>query len=324
VRAALVVLALVGCSSPSEQPVEPGDTGMTDAASVDTFVDDSIVVAETSAPDVLDAPASCGCAAYTDPVSRGTIGVTAVSELSGLAVSRAHPGVLWAHNDSGDTPRIFALGDAGAYLGEVTIRNATAVDWEDLALGPCASGACLYIADFGDNGMSRTNLAIYRVAEPNVENKPFATIAADAEKLPFAYPDGRWNAEALLVHPTTGELFIVTKGSTPGVYRFPTPLTPGVAATLVRVGAPAGLDGVVTGGDVSPCGDRVLLRTYSGLFEYSISAGKPAAGALLALPKKVPVAMETQGEAVAYRADGRGYLTASEGRGVALYATSCR
>ena len=32
-----------------------------------------------------------------------------VRESSGLAVSRAYPGVFWTHNDSGDRPRLYAL-----------------------------------------------------------------------------------------------------------------------------------------------------------------------------------------------------------------------
>ena len=35
-----------------------------------------------------------------------------LSESSGLAVSRAQPGVLWSHNDSGDGPNVYARGDA--------------------------------------------------------------------------------------------------------------------------------------------------------------------------------------------------------------------
>jgi len=321
-RLGAIVIVLLGCSSPSEVRNDPTDS----AVVIDTEIAETTTLDAADAFDAIDTADAtpCGCAAYSEPVAAGAIATGALDELSGLAGSRAHPGVIWAHNDSGDTPRIFAIGDTGASLGEVAIRNATAVDWEDLALGPCPSGSCLYIADFGDNGMARTNLAIYRIAEPNVENKPFATLSADAEKFPFAYPDGRWNAEALLVHPTTGEMVIVTKGSMAGVYRFPAPLTPGALATLVRVGAPAGLDGVVTGGDVSPCGDRALLRTYSGLFEYVIAPGKTAADALTGAPKRVPVRSEPQGEAVTYRADGLGYLTASEGTSVPLFATACR
>ncbi len=337
-RLSLVVL-LVACGGATETtPDEPSaDGAVTDGAFTDSAVTDS-AVAETESRDTgaavdtaapvdssVDTPAACGCASYTEPSSAGTISGGGVSEISGLALGRASPGVIWTHNDSGDSARLFALDTAGAILGELRVTGATAVDWEDIAIGPCAAGSCIYVGDFGDNGMARTNDALYRIPEPKLEPKPFAARSVAAEKIPFTYPDGRWNAEALLVHPTTGEIVIVTKGASPGVYRFPSPLTAGAAVVLKRVSTPAGLDGVVTGGDVSPCGDRALLRTYSSLFEYRLTTLADGLGDGLAkLPVKVPVGKEGQGEAVTYRADGRGYFTASEGSSVPLYATSCK
>ena len=82
----------------------------------------------------------------------GTLHSPRVTESSGVAASRAHPGVLWTHNDSGDDAYVYATDLAGADRGLVRIRGARAVDWEDIALGPCPTrrGACLYIADTGD------------------------------------------------------------------------------------------------------------------------------------------------------------------------------
>src|SRR5690606_11546671 len=100
-----------------------------------------------------------------------TIASEELTEASGLVASRAHPGVLWLHNDSGDGPRLFALTEQGALLGEVTIEGAQAHDWEDIALGsgPEAGKSYLYIADTGDNGASRDDVQIYRVEEPALD-----------------------------------------------------------------------------------------------------------------------------------------------------------
>src|SRR6266566_1484018 len=67
----------------------------------------------------------------------GTLHSPRVKESSGIAASRAHPGVLWTHNDSGDDAYVYATDLAGADRGVVRIRGARAVDWEDIALGPC-------------------------------------------------------------------------------------------------------------------------------------------------------------------------------------------
>ena len=99
----------------------------------------------------------------------GTLHSPRVKESSGIAASRAHVGVLWTHNDSGDDAYVYATDLAGADRGVVRVRGARAVDWEDIALGPCPTrrGTCLYIADTGDNEMARKSVVIYAVAEPD-------------------------------------------------------------------------------------------------------------------------------------------------------------
>ena len=110
------------------------------------------------------------CAAGSGTTS-GTVANPAIDELSGLAQSRAHPGVLWANNDSGDTARVYALGTDGADLGTVSVSGATAVDWEDLALGPGPGGTDhLYVGDTGGAGTpanARPTVTVYRFPEPD-------------------------------------------------------------------------------------------------------------------------------------------------------------
>src|SRR5882724_8681160 len=94
-------------------------------------------------------------------------------ESSGVAVSRAYPGVLWTHNDSGDRPYLYATDLRGSDRGALLVPGAENVDWEDIALGPCPTvtptippapnSACLYIADTGDNLQSRSGATIYAV-----------------------------------------------------------------------------------------------------------------------------------------------------------------
>ena len=69
-----------------------------------------------------------------------------IPEASGIAVSRNSPGVLWAHNDSREAV-VFALDVQGAVKGRVRVTNAQIDDWEDIAVGPCPKGSCLYVGD---------------------------------------------------------------------------------------------------------------------------------------------------------------------------------
>ena len=80
-----------------------------------------------SAADAADAGCDA-CGAYSVPASGGNITNPAVVELSGLAASRAHPGVFYAHNDSGDSPRFFAFDGSGATIGEFVLQGIAAVD----------------------------------------------------------------------------------------------------------------------------------------------------------------------------------------------------
>jgi hypothetical protein len=66
----------------------------------------------------------------------------------------------------------------------------------------------------------------------------------------------------------------------------------------------------------------VLLRTYTALWEHRLVSA-PFASALESTALSVPVAIETQGEAVTYSADGRGYVTASEGASPVLHLVTC-
>jgi hypothetical protein len=235
-----------------------------------------------------------------------------LAEASGLAASRRHAGVLWLHNDSGGEPEVFAVDSAGAVLGRVRVTGAENDDWEDIALGPCPAGECLYIADTGDNGEAREFVTVYRVPEP--EATDMATPAA--ERFRLRYPDGPRDAEALFVLPDA-RVYLVSKGRTSPitVYRAPTSLAADTATLLERVAeltdhAPLGMLHV-TGAGATPDGRHVVVRTYVNLQLYRLDAGEFTA---IGAPVALDALAEPQGEAVDIRADGT-VLLASEERG---------
>lgn len=278
-----------------------------------------------------DGRGSCGtCAAYGAAVPIEPVPAV-LTELSGIAASHVYPDIFYAHNDSGDTARFFALDDEAEVVAEFDLIGAVAADWEDIAAGPCPSGSCVYIGDIGDNNLRRTEYAIYRVAEPASFPPEGESASVVYERFPFVYPDGVHNAETLLVHPSSGRIFVVTKvgGVVATVYEMPQPLKPNETVTLsllMPVSLPA-LAGVITGGSFHPCGNRILLRTYGSLYELS-GSDNSVESIFAAAPVEVPVAPEAQGEAVSYAFDGRGYVTSGETlAGVPaanLSAVSCR
>lgn len=282
---------------------------------------------DEAAGDASPPPAPAGhCPVCDAPKVRGTLLGRVLTETSGLAVSAVHADVVYAHNDSGDGPRFYAMTRTGGFLGAFEVTGASAVDWEDIARGPCPAGSCLYLADTGDNQRQRRNYVIYRVPEPPSMTSETRSITPEA--LPFVYPDGLHDAEALLVHPATGALTIVTKvrSGAATIYELPMPLKPGETVTLIKAGRvkpPRGTS-LITGGAVHPQAKGVLLRTYTNAFYYPMGPDQTVAQALTGPACEVPNAIETQGEAIEWTKSGTGYMTVSEGLGTNINVVECR
>jgi hypothetical protein len=212
-------------------------------------------------------------------------------EASGLAVSRMQPGVLWAHNDSGDSPMLYAVNEKGALLAKVAVVNEVAIDWEDIAAGPCpedgATTHCLYIADTGDNFHSRDVVTIFVVVEPAIAGAdPGRPIPVNARAFGFRYPHGPEDAEALAVLPN-GDLIIVTKGRTPTISFFGLAKADVAEAVMRRdvltavsqgdsgISPDQGLGRWVTAAAMAPDGTTLAVRTYSEIFFYALENAGP-------------------------------------------------
>ena len=210
-------------------------------------------------------------------------------------------GGWWVLNDSGNTPDLHLISGKGKLLATVRVSGASNVDWEDLASAPGANGRrTLYVGDIGDNEEVRDDLVVYRVP-----SRRAAPARSPPTALPFRYPDGRHNAEALFVDPASGRIYVLTKTQFPeaepsALYRFPLPLRPGKRVTLEKVGgrfaklvAPLLL---VTGAAVSPDGTRLAIRTYTDAWEWRRRPGSPFA-AIFAAPLRARRARRSSGRA---------------------------
>lgn len=216
-----------------------------------------------------------------------------IRESSGIALSTRFSQVLLTHNDSGDGPRVFAVDRAGQTAAVWTLSGAGSRDWEDIATGP---GNTVWVGDIGDNQTRHLSIHVYVFDEPS----RLADRTVSAEHYELRYPDGRHNAEAMLVRPVSGRLLIVTKDTSGGaVYRAPHRLSTGRTNVLERVAdAPA----TVTGGAVAPAGGDVVLRTYGWAYVYDDFSSRPQA-------YRLPVG----GESVSYTGNGDGLYVGAEG-----------
>jgi PKD repeat protein len=252
----------------------------------------------------------------------GTLTSEILDEVSGMVASRVHSDVFWLHNDSGDGPRVYAVDVRGRLLGGWELP-VTAYDWEDIAIGPGPADGVpyIYVGDIGDNDRQSPVALVHRFPEPappqNVD-PPLLYRAQNVDTLTLAYPGGQaFNAEALMVDPHNGDLYLATKGRRSRIFRAAAPLISGPAIDLVQV-AEVNLT-EVTGGDISPDGREIVLRTYQRAFswprapgqELSIAMGRPAC--------VLDIAAENQGESITFDLDGRALFTVGEGLGQSIF-----
>jgi hypothetical protein len=255
-------------------------------------------------------------------ISNGVVNTYNVTEASGLVASRQNPGVLWTHNDSGSRGTIFALATNGTYFARHYIPDVSSGDFEDIAIGPgpLAQFQYIYLGDIGDNPMTRTNIRVFRFSEPAVyayqSNAPVDFPVFGAQEISLSYPDGPFNAEALMIDPITGDLFITTKHTnTARLYQ--------ATRAELETGGPVTLRFVreiafrsVSGADISADGSMIAIRRPGRIGLWTRKAGQSVGDALAANPITVPVIgqpTEPNGEAIAFDANGAGYYTLSEG-----------
>jgi hypothetical protein len=225
------------------------------------------------------------------------IGITAhqpISEMSGMVKSRRFPDVYWVHNDSGDTPRLFAINRSGEVIitnylkprfhGAITeegkkpwpgipIHLAVNEDWEDIAIDEDR----IYIADLGNNGNARRDLGVYILYEPNphaVYESRIINYIPVRYPLQEQYPALKWHYDSEGMFVVDGKMYFLTKHRQPNK---PFEWAPGVtlfrldtfntneANILTEVDHHEQVS-VVTGADVSPDGSKLAIVSYSALW----------------------------------------------------------
>lgn len=209
-----------------------------------------------------------------------------IIESSGLI---ARDNTFVTTNDSGDTGRVFIVDQrTGETLDEIGWADDPD-DVEALAPGP---GSAVWVGDIGDNNADRDEVTVALV---DLAGGP--TTSFD-----LRYPGGAADAEALLSHPQTGQLFIATKSVFGGEFlAAPTRLRETKAHRMSALGRVAGL---ITDGAFFPDGRHFIVRNYSSAFVYAYPT--------LDLVGEFALPAQEQGEGLAIAGDSSVYLS-SEG-----------
>ena len=137
---------------------------------------------------------------------------TAVGEASGVAASSVDPDLYFVVDDGTGAGALAAVRGDGSPVGTVVVEGMAAGNAEAVSAGPCPAGRCLFVGDIGGN-RGRETVTVYRLTEPAL---PLPS-SVSAERWDYAYPDGSYDAEAMLV-TDDGGIVVVTKpdgGTTP-------------------------------------------------------------------------------------------------------------
>jgi hypothetical protein len=262
---------------------------------------------------------------FASAVRQGVVTAPEIVEASGIVASRQNPGVLWVENDSGFGGSVFALSTNGALLARFYVPTAFGGNYEDIAIGPGPNPEhhYLYLGDIGDDFLSRFSIRVFRFPEPAVylyqSNLPPILPVITAQEIELRYPDGPFDAEALMVDPLTGDLFIATKQDPDArLYRATRAQLDGggpVTLTFVRQMSFSGFRSV-SAADISWDGRLVAMRRNGRAWIWNRALTQTVGDALAASGITAPVATNPEdlnGEAIGFHATGLGYYTISEG-----------
>lgn len=207
-----------------------------------------------------------------------------IDEGSTLELSRRYGGILWTLNDSGDKARIFALNENGevikpSWLKEykgLKINEAYNRDWECLVLD---ENGYMYIFDAGNNYNYRSDLAFYKLREPNPYLDDESGVIA---KYPFHYSDQKqWppsademNFDSEACYVDEGKLFLISKNRGKGpakVYAFEN-LKPN-EDNVAQVYDKFDFESMVTDASVSTDGRYLAVLTYDYIWIFEKKDG---------------------------------------------------
>ncbi|HSZ73023.1 MAG TPA: hypothetical protein VK750_10135 [Cytophagaceae bacterium] len=227
---------------------------------------------------------------------------TLVKESSGLAYE---DGVFWTLGDSGTKPELYGLDSTGKCIDSITHPALKNVDWEELAID--RQKKTFFIADVGNNGNRRKDLAIYTIGK-----------TGDVKKIPVSYalqkefpPNKKlrnYDCEAMVFSNDSLFLFSKNRGL-PLINWYGLPAE-GIQIPLIP-GKQTFLKGMITGAAFHEASGQLVLLAYGKLYWFKVEHGN----ILQAKPwliRKIPFHGQT--EALCFDDKGMLYFSNEKGK----------
>ncbi|MCG6892873.1 MAG: esterase-like activity of phytase family protein [Desulfobacteraceae bacterium] len=283
-------------------------------------------------------------AVFGPAVRVGTLENESLRECSGLAASNRRSDLLWAVNDSGNGPYLYALQLDGRDMGRIRVEDVVNRDWEGLDSFVLDGESFLLVADFGDNRQQHGVHTLVVVREPVTPNGGYGkedTVPV-AWRIRYTYPGRLHDAEAVAVDEREEKVFVLTKRDRAPVL-YEVPLRPPVSDSPVAAGRLVAVAGIPqptpedwlfpygayrsqpTGMDIDPPGRLAVVLTYKDAYLFSRTPGEGWASAFLGVPVVIPLPPPQdhhdfqQRESLCFDRDGRRLFVTSEGKNAALY-----
>jgi hypothetical protein len=273
----------------------------------------------TPTPGAGEGPAGPAIGPATEGEAVCTVSNNALNEITGMVAT--DKGIYVVEGGDSEQPtsvRIYLL-NAATCKSTVKQYVFDPIDPEDLAVD---SDGALWVADIGDNaaggGPSRSRIALEKVVITADKAVPHRVV----------YPNGgQFDAEAMLLDKDDVPIIFTQGSGKAGIYRPTKKLVPDAQANLPelekvgdftpqRTGTanPLGAVGntLVTGAAKSPDGKKVVIRTRSDAYEFTVGEDGDIVKAITDTePVITPLPNEPQGEAITYSVDGSKFLTLS-------------
>ncbi|MFE3453702.1 hypothetical protein ACFXJ8_32710 [Nonomuraea sp. NPDC059194] len=252
------------------------------------------------------------------PSSLFNVADVQLAEVSGISVSgdgaRYH-----VTEDARGGDEVYVLDERGGTRATVAMPAGLNEDWEDIA----TVRGRIYLADLGDAWVvrqaagqkPRASFRIVTLDEPPATAKGRIT-ATGVVSYPVEYDDRiARNSEAMLVHPVTGQIYVISKAEKapqkPVLWAAPPTLNATGVNKLTRLVADVGVL-QASGAAFSPTGDRIVIRNATKAWVWRVK-GNDVAGAFTSKPVEIALPVQRQGEGVSFTADGHALLVNSEG-----------
>jgi hypothetical protein len=236
-----------------------------------------------------------------------------LKEISGIASSVANPGMLWAHNDSGNEPEIYLIDEKLDIRATIKLDRVSNRDWEDIAVGPgpVAGATYVYLGDIGDNDGKYQYKYIHRFPEPEMKEGINVLTITDFETIVFELEGSVKDTESLLIDPASKNLYLISKREDPVyLYELKYPYDKGDTVSASRLFSMPFTE--IVGADCQIRNGNVLIKNYSSVFYWENKNGESVATLLKKSPLQIPYMEEPKGEAISWSSDGSGFYTISE------------